>query len=303
MSRRLAIDLGNRELRLLEADGRRLTRHAEIVLPDGAVVDGIPTPLLTAVVRGAIQEQRLDVEAVRVAIAETGTAFRDFALPRLPASELNSAVLFEGRRLIPLDPEDVYFAWHAQRRAAGYAVYLVAARRAMINGVISALGSAGLTVERMDLKPLALGRGMGIPDGLLLDWGALEATLVLMAGGRPRFFRTFQLDAPVDDPEAQFEELSLSVAALVKFMRGAAPDISIGAATSLALGGRFAFLDGGPERAAESLGFQVRSPQPRLRAPADFPWQAHFAEIGLLQQDRWQPRLTPSQGGDIGVAA
>ena len=144
---------------------------------------------------------------------------------------------------------------------------------------------------------------MGVRDVFLLDWGAFEATMVLMAGGRPRFFRTFQLDAPPDDAEAQFEELSLSVAALVKFMRGAAPDISIGPSTALALGGRFAFLAGGEERAAQGLGFQVVSPQTRLRASADFPWQAHLAEIGLLQQERWQPRLTPSQGGDIGVAA
>lgn len=303
MSTRLALDLGIRELRLVEADGRRLTRHAEILLPEGAIVDGIPTPLLTAVVRGVMQEQGFAAGGARVAIGETGTAFRDFQLPRVPASELNSAVLFEGRRLIPLDPDDVYFAWHAQPVPRGYTVYLVAARRAMIDGVITALGSAGLTVEQMDLKPLALVRGMGISDGLVLEWGAAEATMVLMAGGRPRFFRTFQLDAPSDDAEAQFEELALSVAALVKFVRGAAPDISIGSSTPLALGGRFAFLAGGAERAAHTLGFQVLSPPLRLRAGSDFPWQAHFAEIGLLQQGRCRPRLTPSQGGDIRVAA
>lgn len=304
MSARLALDLGHRELRLLEMDGGRLTRHTEMLLPDGAIADGIPTPLLSAVVRGAVQEQGFTAGPVRVAIAETGTAFRDIKLPRLPAGDLNNAVLFEGRRLIPLDPDDVYFAWHAQRSRNGYDVYLVAARRAMIDGVIAALTSAGLTVERLDLKPLALARGMGVGDGLLLEWGAAEATLVLMAGGRPRFFRTFQLDAPADDAEGQFEELALSVAALVKFMRGAAPDISIGSTTTLALGGRFAFLAGGTERAAQTLGFQVVSPQTRLRASSDdFPWQAHFAEIGLLQQGRWRPRLTPSQGGDIRVAA
>jgi type IV pilus assembly PilM-like protein len=289
---------------MLERDGQHLTRHAELLLPDGAMMDGIPSALLSAVVRGAIREHGFAASApVRVAIAETGTAFRDVKLPRLPASELNSAVLFEGRRLIPLDPEDVYFGWHAQRAGKGYAVYLVAARRAMIDGVVAVLGSAGLAVEQIDLKPLALSRAMGVADGLLLEWGAAEATLVLMAGGRPRFFRTFQLDASPDDPEAQFEELSLSVAALVKFMRGAAPEISIGPSTPMALGGRFAFLEGGSQRAAQSLDFKVVSPQTQLRASADFPWQAHFAEIGLLQPGRWQPRLTPSQGGDIRVAA
>jgi len=37
--------------------------------------------------------------------------------------------------------------------------------------------------------------------------------------------------------------------------------------------------------------------------PPGFPWQAHIAGIGLIQQNQWQSRLSPSQGGDIRVAA
>src|SRR2546428_12764010 len=55
MTRVCAIDLGARELKLMEADGRLLTYHAEVLLPDGALIDGIPTPLLTAAVRGAFE--------------------------------------------------------------------------------------------------------------------------------------------------------------------------------------------------------------------------------------------------------
>lgn len=303
MSARMGLDLGSREVRLLEVDGRRVTRHSEILLPDGAMVDGIPSPPLTELIRGALQEQGYMATGVRVAIAETGTAFRAFTLPPLPASELSSAVRFEGRRLIPMNPDDVYFAWHAQRREKGYAIYLVAARRAMIDGVVASVRAAGLAVDRIDLKPLALARGMGVWDGLLLDWGASEATLALMADGQPHFFRTIQLDAPPDEPEAQFEELALTVAAVVKFMRGSAPEITIGPSTPLTLGGRFAFIHEGARRAEERLRFRVVLPESPLLGPSGFPWQAHFAEVGLLQQERWRSRLTPSQGGDIRVAA
>ena len=47
MTRLCAVDVGAKELKLLEADGRRLTRHAEVLLPEGALIDGMPTPLLT----------------------------------------------------------------------------------------------------------------------------------------------------------------------------------------------------------------------------------------------------------------
>lgn len=303
MTARVAIDLGTRELKLIETKGARLVQHAEILLPDGAVVDGIPTPLLTAALRSTLQDGGFSTVQARVAIAETGTAFRDFRLPRLKASELDRAVMFEGRRLVPMEAEDVYFAWHAVRDRAGYGVYLVAARRELIDGVLAVVTAAGLQVEHMDLKPLALARGMGVQEGLVLEWGASEATLVLMVAGRPRFFRTFQLDAGPDDVDAQLDELALSLNALVKFMRGAASDVAIGPSTSLALGGRFAFLEDGIGQARRRFDFNVTLPPAQVRAPANFPWQAHFAGLGLIRQQRWQNRLTPSQGGDARVAA
>jgi hypothetical protein len=303
VSARLAIDLGVRELKLVEGDGRRLLRHAELLLPDGAIVDGAPTPLLTASLRAAVEEGAFTARSVRVAISEGGSAFRDFRLPRIPASELSAAVAFEGRRLIPMEAEDVYFAWHATRDPHGYAIYLVATHRAMIDGIVAAVSAAGLSIEHIDLKPLALARGMGLANGLLLEWGAQEATLVLVTSGRPRFFRSFQLDSPADDYLAQLDELSLSVNALVKFMRGAAPDVTIGPDTPLALGGRFAFAADAARDAAERFSFSIVQPPLPVKAPAGFPWQAHFAGIGLLLQERWAERLTPSQGGDNRVAA
>src|SRR2546428_3035297 len=109
---RIGLDLGARELRLLQADGRRLTHHAEVLLPEGAMVDGIPTALLTATVRSALDAGGFTAVRARVPIAETGTAFPPFRLPRLAGSELSRAVAFEGRRLVPMEAADVYFAWH-----------------------------------------------------------------------------------------------------------------------------------------------------------------------------------------------
>jgi hypothetical protein len=303
MTARLGIDLGVRELKVVQADGRRLTGHAEILLPEGAVQDGVPTPLLTAALRGVIEESGINATVARVAIADAGVAFRDFSLPRMPARELGAAVAFEGRRLVPMDAGDVYYAWHAQRVRSGYAVYLVAARREMIDAIQAAVSAAGLQVERIDLKPLALARGMGASDGLVLEWGASEATLVLMVGGRPRFFRTFLLDAPTEEVDAQLGELAFSLNTLVRFMRTAAPDAAIGPTTPLHVAGRIALIEEGLQRAQERFDFAVQLPSSRIQCPPGFPWQAHLAGLGLLQRNAWRSRLIPSQGGDVRVAA
>src|SRR2546423_6537792 len=137
----------------------------------------MPTRLLTAAVRGALEAGPFTSTRARVAIGETGTAFRDFRLPALRQSELSRAVVFEGRRQVPMAADDVYFAWHAVRDPNGYAVYLVAARREMIDALLAAVCAAGPPGERMDFKTLALARGIGGFHGLLLPWGG--------AGGPP----------------------------------------------------------------------------------------------------------------------
>jgi Tfp pilus assembly PilM family ATPase len=299
----LGIDLGAHELKIVETHGNQLVRHAEVLLPEGAISDGMPTPVFSAALRGTIEQGRFAAKKARIAIAETGTAFRDFTLPLIPQSELSSAVGFEGRRLIPMDADDVYFAWHAAREANHYGIYLVAARRGMIDAINRTVSEAGLLVDRIDLKPLALARGIGVQDGLVLEWGAVDATVVLMRAGRPRFFRTFELDSPAEELETQIDELVFSLNALVKFIRGAIPDLSLGPETPLILAGRFAFTPEGSAQAQKRFPFKIVMPSLPLVAAADFPWQAHLAGIGLLQQEDWRNRLTPSQGGDIRVAA
>lgn len=303
MSAVIAMDLGAHELKFIQADDGRLTRHASVALSDAGFLDGIPTPELGAAVKRAVKSGGFAAQTARVAIPDSGVAIRDFPLPALPRGELSRAVTFEGRRLVPMSASDVYYAWHAAGTSYGYAVYLVAARRDMIDAITAVVGEAGLRLERMDLKPLALVRGAYAQDGLVLEWNATDATLVLMVAGRPRFFRTFALDAGADDVDGQFDELVLSLNALVKFMRSAEPDVPISPTTPLVLGGRFAFVDKGIERARERFEFAVMPPVQRIDCVPDFPWQAHLAELGLLQPQRWRARLTPSQEGDNRVAA
>jgi type IV pilus assembly PilM-like protein len=299
----IGVDLGARELKLVECETDWLTRQATVLLPDAGFIDGIPTAELAAALRQTVESAGFTTRVARVAIPDSGVAVRDFPLPAVPRGELSRAVMFEGRRLVPMNAADVYYAWDASRTSFGYAIYLVAARRDMIDAIAAMITAAGLRLERMDLKPLALARGAAVRDGLVLEWGVAEATVVLMVEGRPRFFRTFGLDAPADDIDGQLDELALSLNAMARFMRSAEPDVAIGRTTTLVLGGRFAFVDQGIQRARERFEFAVRPPVGRFGCFPDFPWQAHLAGLGLLELQSARRRLTPPQGGDSRVAA
>lgn len=301
MSLLCTIELGLRTLRVVEAMDRQPVRHAEMLLPEGCFNDGMPTRDFTQFLSTSLKDWGTGATVARVAISDAGVAVRDFRLPRLPGNELVSAVTFEARRLVPLDPADVHYAWHALRDDDGYAVYVVAARREMVEGLIRAIAVAGLTAEHIDLKALALARGAGVADGLLLDWGLAEATMVLVAGGRPRFFRTFPLETPDADAETQFDELLSSFNALIRFVRTTEPEGALSPATPLYLAGRL-----GPdalEKAASRFDFTARLPAITGSWPAEFPWQSHLAAIGLLQTERWHERITPTEGGEHRAAA
>ena len=299
----IGIDLGAGELKLVECETDWLTRQATVLLPEAGFIDGVPTPALAAALRDTVESTGFTARVARVAIPDSGVAVRDFPLPAVPGGELSQAVMFEGRRLVPMNAGDVYYAWDASQTSFGYAIYLVAARRGMIDAIVAMVTAAGLRLDRMDLKPLALARGAGVRDGLVLEWTVTEATVVLMVEGRPRFFRTFTLDAPADDVDGQLDELSLSLNALVRFMRSAEPDVIIGPTTPLVLGGRFALVEEGIKRARQRFEFAVRPPVGRFGCFPDFPWQAHLAGLGLLEPQSSRRRLTPPRGSDSRVAA
>jgi len=261
------------------------------------------TDVLQESLTTALRTAGVTARRARLAISEAGITVRDFWLPAMPRAELRSAITYEGKRLIPIDPVGVYYAWHVRRVRRRYAIYLVAARREMIDGLLAAVSAAGLQIDRIDLKPLALARGAAASDGLILDWGMGEATLVLMAKARPRFFRSVLLDTPEGDTRAQFDELLLSFNALIKFIRSAEPNIQLDSLTPLYLSGRFAFLPGAEAMAQLRFPFAVRWPRkPRGCAPG-FPWQAHLTGIGLLRRSAWENRITPSAGGELRAAA
>lgn len=302
MSLLCTVEFGGREVRVTEVQDQRLVRHAQVELPDRAYVDGVPTDAVgTALVR-ATQQAGVTARLARLAVPDAGIAVRGFRLPPIPARELPDAVGYEAKRLVPMSAADVYYGWHQRRDQAGHEIYLVAARRELVDRFHAILTAAGKEVDRMDLKPIALARGARVRDGLILEWGFGEATLVFMVDARPRFFRTFPLDAPEGRLDQQFDEIVLGIEALVKFIRGAEPAATIGPTTSLHLAGRFPFLVGADQKAYERFGFSVRWPAPPVQWVDGFPWQAHLTALGLIAQHRWEPRLVVT-GGDLRAAA
>jgi len=113
-----------------------------------------------------------------------------FAIPhgRMPEADLQSAGDVRGQAAHPMDPGTCTTPGTQPPVADSFAHLSGGGQAGHDRRPGCRRGGGRLQVERVDLRALALARAIGVPDGLILDWGHGEATLVLQVDGRPRSF-------------------------------------------------------------------------------------------------------------------
>jgi type IV pilus assembly protein PilM len=148
------------------------------VMREGEVAD---PDALAEVLRELFAEHKLG-RRVRVGVANQRIVMRTLDLPPLTdAKDIASAVRFQAQEQIPMPLEQAVLEHHvvgSVETAEGTRtrVVLVAARRDMIDSLLSALRQAGLRPEGIDLSAFAMIRALHRP-------GRAEVTLYVSVGG------------------------------------------------------------------------------------------------------------------------
>ena len=208
----IGLDIGTSGVRAAELVPKRrsfaLKRFAEVPLPSGAVRAG--TVVDPTVVSEALRELwsvgRFGHRRVTLGIANAGVLVRQMDLEWMPPEDFRKALRYQVHDVLPFPVEDANLDYYllgepevadAQgvlRRKAR--VLLVAATREIVDSFVSAVHGAKLHVDAVDLLPFALVRAR-TPGGLtptgdveaIVDIGADVTTVVVHAGGVPRFVR------------------------------------------------------------------------------------------------------------------
>src|SRR2546421_12075009 len=137
-------------------------------------------------------------------VANQRVVVREVALPWLPSKELKESIAYQVQEYIPIpvdgavldfDPLDEFD--HEGRRMLR--ILLVAAQKAMVNGLVETAVAAKLEPVGVDLVPFALLRSVGdLADGAVLedsgeeavvDVGADVTSICVHDRGMPRFVR------------------------------------------------------------------------------------------------------------------
>jgi type IV pilus assembly protein PilM len=169
----VGIDVDGRFVAAAQTDGERLVRTASVELPDGLIRDGEVTDPdgLGHVMKTFVADYGLP-RAVRLGVSNQQIVVRLIELPMIEdEKQRDSAVRFQAAETIamPLDEaildHQVAARVQAPDGTARMQIVVVAARRSMIEAVLSAAKVAGLKPEGIDLDAFALVRVLAADAG------------------------------------------------------------------------------------------------------------------------------------------
>lgn len=240
----VGLDIGTSAVRAAELDVGHtppvLQTYGQVGLPPGSLVDGEirdPTAVAEAITR-LWKNGQFSSSSVIVGIAGLRAITREIDLPFVPDNEVDLAVRFQSEEVIPFPPDQTILS---SQILADYTspegdkmrrVLVAAAHVDLVNGVIEAVESAGLTVEGVDLISSALVRAIGAPERseqpeAIVSVGAGLTVVAVHQQGRPQFVRTIgiggnattaaisgALDMPLADAEGIKRRIGEPVAQL-----------------------------------------------------------------------------------------
>jgi type IV pilus assembly protein PilM len=236
--RLIGLDIGTNAVRVVEiepaADLPLVTTFGQVALPPGAMRDGevVDRAAVAAAIQRLWKELSLRKGEVRVGVASTRVLVRTLDLPMMSESDLAGALRFQAQELIPIPLEDAVLDFQVLEDlpvgepgpdgappAQMQRILLAAAHKDTVGNLVAAVRAAGLTVNAVDLVPLALIRAIGrrvADEGVgaeaIVSVGGGVTVMVVHEAGLPRFVRVLGLggriltDAIARDLEIPFEQ-------------------------------------------------------------------------------------------------
>ncbi len=179
-SQRLYISLETHTLRALVARNQTILAWDErpIEVNRSNVWQGASLQRVAGELSQALKAQRLPVS---VSLHAPRGIVRILELPAMPTAMLAEAIQREARREYPIPLEQLYFSWQALPAAQGghQRVFTLGLPRDTVDLALGALKQAGLRLQVMDYRPLALIRALYKSEVFIVDLETSGATLIV----------------------------------------------------------------------------------------------------------------------------
>lgn len=237
----IGLDIGTSVVRAVELSfgraGITLERFGQVVLPEGAIVDGqvVEQGPVADCIRQLWSATGLSHKRVVLGVANHKVIVRRIELPSMDPAELRRSLPFQVAEILPMAVEQAVLDFFplqevVREEGAVLAGLLVAADRETVLANVSCVEKAGLVAQAVDLTSFAVLRALGKQAGpdveteALIDVGARVTNIVVHRGGVPVFVRILLMGGQdVTDAVADTMRVSLTQAEAMKQQIAQAP--------------------------------------------------------------------------------
>ncbi|MGD2023495.1 MAG: type IV pilus assembly protein PilM [Desulfobacterales bacterium] len=205
----VGLDIGSRSVKAAEIDeskqGRELKRFGITEIPHGAVEDGtINDPeVLAEAIRQLFKGYNIKERNVAISIGGYSVIVKKIAVQTMDEAQLQETIHFEAEQYIPFDISDVNLDFQIlgenETNPNQMNVFLVAAKKEMVDDYVNLANLAGLNPCIVDVEAFALQNTFeanydtGNDNIALIDIGASKTSLNILKGNNSVFMRDVSL--------------------------------------------------------------------------------------------------------------
>ena len=230
----VGLDIGSRSVKVAEIvdtkSGPKLKRFGMADIPAGTIEDGAISDPDTAAetIRQLFKSSNIKEANVAVSIGGYSVIVKKINVQTMPEDQLQETIHFEAEQYIPFDISDVNLDFQIlgenENNPNQMSVFLVAAKKEMVNDYINLVTLAGLTPCIIDVEAFALQNifeaNYDIQDEnvALIDIGASKTSLNILKGSSSVFMRDVALGClQINQKIMSLLDCSYEQAELLKF--------------------------------------------------------------------------------------
>ncbi len=201
----LGIDVGSHTIKLTEFSGsgrnRMLRTMGRALLPPDVIVDGSIKDHETVadILRNLIYNCQPRIKRVATSISGYSVIVKRIHIPYSDEKEIEENLLIEAEKYVPFEIDDVYIDFCILEgdhdNTEGADIFLVAAKKEIVDAYASLLETIGLTPAVIDVDAFTLVNAFEMAFGdisepaVLIDIGASKTNLNIIRNGMPVFAR------------------------------------------------------------------------------------------------------------------
>lgn len=197
----VGIDIGSYSIKLLELavtnKGVVLKKAGRALVPRGAVEDGLIADhkALAGVLMALLANLQPSIKRTAMSISGYSVIVKKIVVPYDDDKDIAENLDIEAENYVPFELTDVYLDFYKlgsiETEQNGSEIFLVAAKREIVDGYAALLQDTGLSPSIVDIDAFALGnafeRAKGVTDKpvCLVDIGANKTNLNIIRNGAP----------------------------------------------------------------------------------------------------------------------